>query len=50
MTQRLRKEDDPLKRSEIEIEYGLKACELGLSSNFDGTEPDEDPEQCTTNQ
>ncbi|KAJ4385702.1 hypothetical protein N0V93_010131 [Gnomoniopsis smithogilvyi] len=44
MIQRLRKEDDPLKRSEIEMEYALKACELGLLA--DTVEPDS-PEDVT---
>lgn len=50
MTQRLRKEDDPLKRVEIEMEYAIKAYDLGLSSDFVETEPIEDAEQSATKQ
>lgn len=45
MTQRLRQEDDPLKRSEIQMEYTIKACELGLSTDLVETEPIEDAEK-----
>lgn len=47
MVQRLRKEDDPLKRNEIEMEYALKACDLGLTSKAESG-PDEDSEQSAT--
>lgn len=48
MTQRLRKEDDPLKRCEIEVEFVLKACDLGLTSKAE-TEPIKDSEQNANN-
>lgn len=50
MTQRLRKEDDPFKRDEIEMEYAIKAFDLGLSSDFVETEPIENEEQSATKQ
>lgn len=52
MTDRVRKEDDPNKRSLIEMEYVLKACELklsALSASTTGTEPVEALDQAATN-
>lgn len=50
MTQRLRKEHDPLKKQEIELEFAHKACDLGLTSKIVKTEPIEGAEQSATKQ
>ncbi|KAJ4417478.1 hypothetical protein N0V82_006142, partial [Gnomoniopsis sp. IMI 355080] len=50
MTQRLRKEDDPSRRLEIEMEYVLKTCKLKISTKSSETGPVEGPEQNASSQ